>query len=46
MTLEKAIEILKANYERAKMLSFVRRPVSWALYRTWEEVDRKERRGK
>lgn len=46
MTLEKAIEILKANYEKAKMLSFVRRPVSWALYRTWEEVDRKTRRGK
>lgn len=46
MNLEKAIEILKANYEKAKLLSFVRRPVSWALYRTWEEVDRKERRGK
>ncbi len=28
MTLEKAIKILKENYERAKMLSFVRRPVS------------------
>ena len=46
MTIEKAIEILKANYEKAKLLSFVRRPVAWALYRTWEEVDRKERRGK
>lgn len=46
MTLDEAIELLKEKYELAKTLGFVRRPVSWALYRTWEEVDRKERHGK
>lgn len=46
MTLEKAIKILKVNYESAIMLPFVRSPLAWALYRTWEEVDKKERHGK
>lgn len=46
MTLDQAIEILKENYKKAKLLCFVYRPVSWALYRTWEDVDREERKGK
>ena len=46
MTLDEAIELLKEKYELAKTLGFVRRPTSWALYHTWEEVDRKEKRGK
>ena len=45
-TLDEAIKILKANYEKAKRLSFVRQPVSWALYYTWQEVDKKENREK
>ena len=46
MTLDEAIEILKTKYEEAKSLDYVGRPISWALYRTREEVDDKEERRK
>lgn len=39
MTLEKAVNILVENYERAKKLTFVHKPLSWALYHTWKVVD-------
>lgn len=38
-----SIELLKEKYELAKNLEFVRRPTSWALYHTRQEVDRKEK---
>ena len=38
MTLEKAIEMLKAEYERALKLEFVYDPLAWALYRVWRKV--------
>lgn len=43
MTLDEAIERLKQNYELAQNMSFVRKPLSWALYRTWEESERKRK---
>lgn len=39
MTLERAIEILKANYELALKMERVNKPLAWALYYTWREVD-------
>lgn len=43
MTLEKAIEILRANYERALKMEYVTKPLSWALYYTWREIDKEEK---
>ena len=39
ITIEKAIEILKAEYERAKNMKYVQKPLAWALYHTWKKVD-------
>ena len=39
MTIDKAIEILRANYERALNMQFVTKPIAWALYYTWRTVD-------
>lgn len=41
MTLEKAIEILNAEYEQAKKQPFVVKPLAYALYHTWKKVDEK-----
>lgn len=43
MTLEKAIELLKAEYERAKKLEYVHKPLAWALFQVWKKVDAKEK---
>ena len=37
--IEKAIEMLKAEYERASTLSFIRNPIAYALYHTWKRFD-------
>lgn len=39
MSLERAITILKIEYEKAKKLPWVRNPVAYALYQTWKKVD-------
>lgn len=39
MDLDKAIELLKSEYERAKKLEFVKNPLAYALYHTWKKVD-------
>jgi hypothetical protein len=39
MTLKKAIELLEAEYERAKKLEYVHNPLAWALYQVWKKVD-------
>ena len=39
MTLDKAIELLRANYKTALNLKWVRKPLAWALYQTWHEAD-------
>lgn len=38
-TLEKAIELLCAEYEKAMNLEYVRNPLAFALYHTWKKVD-------
>lgn len=43
MTLQKAIEILETEYERAKKLLFVRKPLPYALYRVWKIADRERK---
>lgn len=50
--LTKAIEVLKEKYEYAlKHMAdgdkgFVTDPISWALYHTWEDYDKKARKKK
>lgn len=39
MQIDKAIELLQAEYERAKTLEYVRDPVAWALYQVWKKAD-------
>lgn len=41
MTLDKAIRLLEAEYERAKELAFVRNPIAYALYQVWKIADAK-----
>lgn len=40
--MKKTVNILTKNYERAKKLTFVHKPLSWALYQTWKAVDMAE----
>ena len=40
MTLEQAIELLRKEYERAKYIPYVKRPLAWALFQTWKKVDK------
>lgn len=41
MTLEKAVNLLIAEYEKALRLEFVRNPLAYALYHVWKMADRK-----
>ncbi len=41
--LEKLFRRIEREYEKAKGLDFVRKPLAYALYRVWRDVDRKER---
>ena len=43
MTLQKAINRLEAEYEKAKNLPFVRNPVAYALYQVWRMADEKQK---
>lgn len=40
MHIERAIKLLKAEYERAKKLEYVLDPTAFALYRVWQEAER------
>lgn len=44
MTLEKAIERLKAEYEMAEKLEHIRNPLAYALYKVWKIADTQKRR--
>ena len=46
MTLEKAIKMLEAEYERAKTLNYVRDPLAYALHLVWRRVEEKRRKEK
>ena len=43
MTEQQMLTILKNNLDRARDSKWVYKPMSWALYQTWKEVDEKER---
>lgn len=38
-----AVLILREQYEKAKQLLYVRKPLAFALYQTWKIVDKKEK---
>lgn len=42
MTIEKAIQLLEAEYERAKKMEFVQKPLAWALYQVWKKAGREK----
>lgn len=44
MTLEQAIELLKQEYERAKSLEYVQKPLAFALYQVWKISDKRGNR--
>ena len=46
LTIEKVIEHLKAEYERAKKKSFVAKPMAYALHSVWRAVYLTEKRRK
>lgn len=37
--LKEAVKLLHAKYEAAKKKPFVRRPVAYALHKTWKQID-------
>ncbi len=39
MTLKKAIKLLEEEYEKAKKLSWVSKPLAYALYKVWKRAD-------
>lgn len=39
MTLEQAIELLRHEYERAKNMEYVQKPLAWALFQVWKKAD-------
>jgi hypothetical protein len=39
MTIERAIKMLEEEYERAKKMDFVKRPLAYALYQVWKKVE-------
>ena len=45
MTLEKAIELLKSEYEWAKNQKFVRNPLAYALYQVWKVANNEPPKG-
>lgn len=40
MTLENAIELIKAEYEKATDSNYVYNPLAYALYQVWKKADR------
>lgn len=44
MTLNKAIKLLEAEYEKAKALNWVNNPLAYALYKVWKMADKQEGR--
>jgi hypothetical protein len=39
MTLEKAVKLLEDKYEQAQKMEYVQKPLAWALYQVWKDVD-------
>lgn len=39
--LDRAIEMLRVQYEKALQMEFVRNPLAYALYQTWKIIDKR-----
>ena len=46
ISLPQAIAILKEKFKEARASKYVAKPISWALYQTWQKVDIIEKRRK
>ena len=44
ISFSQAIAILKEKYKEARDSKYVSKPISWALYQTWQKVDIIEKR--
>ena len=44
ITIGDVVILLNDLYKKAKSLEYVKKPMSWALYHTWQEIDKKERK--
>lgn len=40
MKIETAIKYLYKQYDQAKTMDYVKKPLAWALYQTWRYVDK------
>ena len=40
--LDKAIKVLKEQYEKVKKIGWIRNPIAYALYQTWKIFDKQE----
>ncbi len=39
MTIEEAVTLLRAMYDKSLTIPHIFNPVAWALYQTWREAD-------
>ena len=39
MTINKAINLIEKEYEKAKKLEWVHKPLAYAIYKVWKIVD-------
>lgn len=46
MTIDQAIALLRANYDKALKSPCVHTPLAYALYHTWRYVDTKEEKNR
>ncbi|MBQ2747818.1 MAG: hypothetical protein IJF28_05040 [Firmicutes bacterium] len=46
MRLEEAIDLLRKEYERAKNIEYVKKPLAWALFQVWRKADNTEKERK
>ena len=44
MRIEKALSLVKKEYEKSKDLEFVRDPVAYSLYKVWKLADADKRK--
>ena len=44
LTMEKALDLLNAEYEKAMELEYIRNPLAYALYQVWRLADEKNGR--
>ena len=42
MDIDRALKLVKVKYEAARKVSYIRKPLAYALYQVWKLVDQKE----